>query len=244
MAIKTTTNGPKQPLATGETAAVANAQQMRALGERASSGNGPTFGPLEPCMWITTADVAHKTGPHTFKGNNARRINGKVERRPSVAHTGECDYLDRKVHPRAQSRYRMMLDTTGNVCAIVHSNAAAHLPVIEHGRYSRDGYAQHVINKGFALGWIDVNAGCLKRQVADGLVSAAALVVDISKAHVCGKDVATCKHIAAEQSARQAKQAAAMAELERRATPPDPSVAIGLAVARALAADRAARGEK
>lgn len=232
MKTKTTTPNPTMP--TNGTTTVGQ------LGPRASNGGGPSFQPQEPVFWITTAETSRRTGAHQWKGNNIVRTKDGIERRPSVACSGESDYQNRRVHSRAHSRYQRRLDSAGHTVFAVVSNAAAHLPHIIEGKWSSDGYAADRLRKFYALGWIDVEAGCVKRQVADGLVNPRRLLVDVSTAKVCGKDATTCKHIEAEKAARQAKNAAAMAAIEAKNTAPDPSIAIGIAVAKALA-DHAAK---
>lgn len=151
-----------------------------------------------------------------WKGNNARRTKGVIERLPSLAHVDD-NIKARTVHPRARTRYRTMLTADGNERSIVHSNGAGHLPVIEDGRWSRDGYAQFVVSKGYALGWIDVHAGCVKRQIADKLVNPDALLChdEIAKLPVCAKEAKTCKHLELERGARQARHNEAMAKVEK-----------------------------
>jgi len=166
----------------------------------------------QPIAWLTTREVLN--GP--WRGNNRH---GK-ERLPSIAHTADdsFDVRKRTVHPRAHSRYRRILNAAGNVVSVVHSNGASHLPVIEHGgRFSRDQYAQFVINKGVQLGWIDVDNGCLKRQLADGLVNPTRVLTyaDLKGSKQCapGKP---CVHTDAELKARQARHSAREREADDR----------------------------
>lgn len=192
-------------------------RNMRELGDRATDNLGPEFGAAEPVFWITTNETSIRTGHGQWRGNNRRRMrDGREVRLPNLAHSAESDYAPgtRVLHPRARTRYRIVIDHDGHEIASTISNAAAHLPHVIDGRYSSDGYAAMMLAKHRALGWISVDAGCLKRQVADGLVDARRLLVDLSKAKVCPKDAATCKHLDAEREARQAANAAKMEKLE------------------------------
>jgi hypothetical protein len=228
--MKTQTNGPKRPLPSSELNAT---KTMRSLGERATMATELTWTDnQEPVRWITTADTQRPGG---YRGNHhARTATGKVARMPAVAHRADSDYRNRVVDERTRSRFRTMIDHHGHTVFHCHSNAAAHVPMIQDGRFSTDGYAAHAIRKAHAFGWIDIHAGCLKRQVAAGLVNPAKLLVDIGTAKVCAKDAATCKHITSEQQARQAANAKRMQAIEDAAKRNDPSVAMAVAVARAL----------
>lgn len=207
MTVKTTTTGTKPTTPIQTTANNSSVRTMRELGERAASSAGPMFSGPEPIRMVLTSD---KRGDN----NRYREPNGKISRAPSVAHTPDSDYTDRKVDQRTRTRYRSMIDQHGHEVFVVHSNASAHAPAIEHGRFSRDGYTEHVLRKGFALGWIDVNAGCLARQVRDGLVDVRRLVADHGAAKVCRTDATTCIHIEAERTARQARNNAIQGQRE------------------------------
>lgn len=162
-----------------------------------------------PITWITTKEV-QQTGM-LWRGNHVRRGEHGIERLPGITHVGDGHYNPkaRQVHPRALSRFRRMLVASGHVQQVTHSNGSAHLPVIEHGRFSRDGYCQHILNKGIVLGWIDIEGPCLKRQIADGLVNPRRVLTlaDVESSPLC-KPGKPCKHIEAEQSARRTKHEA------------------------------------
>lgn len=238
--------GIDRSVAKGEHVRAGSVQTMREVGERASSRDGVHFRDKEPCLWMTTYD---NQVPGGYKGNNVRRTaSGAIERLPSVAHEND-DYTHRKVHARANTRWRPMLQADGTVASVVYSNAAAHLPSVE-GKFSRDGYAQHVINKGLALGWIHTEGDCLLRQIKEGLVNPAKVIArDVLKMKICPKDAASCRHIEAEKTARQAKNAERMAALEeahrsiesKEADKRD--AAIASAVAKALAEHLGAKGK-
>lgn len=177
----------------------------------------------EPIMMLTTHEVQAMGGKWT--GNNNRRVTsgptkGAIERRPSVAHR-DVDFRKREVAEETRGRYRTMLDANGHEVFIVHSNGAAHAPQIIEGRFSHDGYAAHVLRKDWGTGRIDVNGGCLLRQLRENRVNPRFLLVDLKGETMCAKDAKSCKHLDAERDARRARNLKRMAEVEINAKPED-----------------------
>jgi len=217
--------------------------EQKTIGQTRSTYGGnealsTDYDPSQPILMMDTQDVQN-VGPGRWRGNNVQRGKGGIERLPAVSHVTD-DFRTRTEHPRARTRYRTMLTHDGNERTITHSNGAAHMPVIEEGRWSRDGWAQHMVNKGIALGWIDVNAGCVKRQIADKLVDPNALIErdKIAAMPVCARDAKTCKHLEIERTARKAQHNAEMDRLEADARRGEDrqAEALAAAVAKGIAA--------
>lgn len=202
----------------------------------------PGDGAQQPIMMVTTGIT--QSGAK-WTGNNKRRTaEGKIERLPSVAHTNQ-DFRALVVHEPSRRRFKTMMDIDGHVVSIVHSNAAAHAPRIEAGgKFSRDGYAQYQIDKSYGTGRIDMDGGCLIRQLKADAVNPRTIVARElvgPKVHMCKSDATSCPHLATEQKARRAKNDARMAALEVKHAAPDEArdARIAVAVAKALAAQAA-----
>lgn len=199
----------------------------------------PGDGTMQPIMMVTTA--ISKSGAR-WTGNNKRRTaDGKIERLPSVAHTNH-DFRNLEVHEPSRRRFKTMLDIDGHVVSVVHSNAAAHAPKIEAGgKFSRDGYAQYVVDKSYGIGRIDMDGGCLIRQLKADTVNPRTIVARElvgPKAKVCKADATCCPHMAIERDQRRAKNDERMAALEERYAAPSEArdARIAIAVAKALGA--------
>jgi hypothetical protein len=190
-----------------------------------------------PIRWIDS-----KVNPATYQGNNLRRhADGRVERLPAFAHDGNHD--NHTVNEASRRRYRTMICHAGFERSVVHSNAAAHIAIIEHHRFSVDGYARHVLNKTYQLGWIDVDAGCLLLQIDQGLVNEKKLLVPTDTARRCMPGT-PCEHIAAERAERARRHAALMAKWDSDLAGEAPETKLALAIADALEARDAKRAAK
>jgi hypothetical protein len=192
-----------KPITNATPATPTTSRDMRELGPRANQPIAPTFGVADPILWMLTTD------------NQGRRWRGNNNGRPNLAHVYQLgDNFERTVDERTRNRYRTMVDHHGHLVDHVLSCGAAHVVEVINGRFSRDLHAQQRLDKAFALGWIDVNGGCLIRQVAQGLVRGNRLRVDLKGQKMCPVDAKSCKHVTAEREARQARNAAKMAAIE------------------------------
>lgn len=193
MALKTTTNGPKRnlPTVTHDGKPANTRTQMQRHGERVSHGSGPTFSRPEPIHWSI---VGVKN-----EGNRWRLPNGRIEKRPAVAHTSDGDYTNLQIDPRTTKRFVRMVDAYGHQVFHTLSNGAAH--VVEHdGRWSRDLFCQHQLDKGRMLGWFSIEPGeCLVRLIRDGFARADKVLV--KHEGVCKVGTRVCKHATAERAA-------------------------------------------
>ncbi len=185
--------------------------------------------------------MIHGTGPHadigngrSWVGNNNRFTENGHDKRPSVAHE-DLDFRNRKVAEETRSRFREMLTHEGHVVYQVHTNGASH--IVGFDKYGpTDQYARFVFGKGYDTGRIDVNAGCLVRQIRDGQANPDWIVAtDVLSAKMCAKDAASCKHLEAERTARVERQRAKSAAIEAKGDANSQSVIIAKAVAQALA---------
>lgn len=194
-----------KPITNATPATPTTSRDMRELGPRANQPIAPVFAAADPIMWSLTTD---RRGPNRRAGNNGNH--------PNVAHHYQLgDNFERTVDERTRNRYRTMVDHHGHLVDHVLSCGAAHVVEVIDGKFSRDAHAQSRIDKALALGWIDVNAGCLIRQVAQGLVRSNRLRVDLKGQKMCPVDAkGMCKHVKAEREARQARNAARMSAIE------------------------------
>lgn len=209
------------------------------LGERASSGLPVDIGDgIAPIRMVTTQEVIGRN----WRGHTVGR-----ERLPAPAHVSS-DVRSPEIWAPSLTRWRRVLRHDGHEVALVHSNGAGHAPAIR-GRFVTDQYAQHVLTKCYALGWLEHprTGGCAIAQIAMGMIDGRRMLVReiaAEDAVPCSAENGVCPHYEAERDARRARQAEKMDRLEEQAAAADPEVRIAKAVAsalRAVEADKAPR---